>query len=42
MNWRTYRAVGLNVFTAFYNMVCYTVNGILKYKKLNKEKGQLK
>ena len=42
MNWRTYRAVGLNVFSAAYNMACYTVNGILKYKKLNKEKGQLK
>ena len=41
MNWRTYRRVGLNVFSAAYNMFCYTVNGLTKYKKLNKEKGQL-
>lgn len=34
MNWRTYRAVGLNVFQAFYYMVWYTVNGFLKYRNL--------
>ena len=34
MNWRTYRAVGLNVFSAFYYMVCYTLNGLKKYSKL--------
>ena len=34
MNWRTYRAVGLNVFRAFYYMAWYTINGILKYKNL--------
>ncbi len=41
MNWRTYRAAGLNIFSAGFNMVCYTVNGLLKYGRLNKEKGQL-
>ena len=34
MNWNTYRAVGLNVFSAMYYMVWYTVKGILKYRHL--------
>ncbi len=41
MNWRTYRAAGVNIFSACFNMVCYTVNGLAKYSRLNKEKGQL-
>ena len=41
MNWRTYRAAGLNIISAGFNMVCYTVNGLTKYSRLNKEKGQL-
>ncbi len=36
MNWRTYRAVGLNVFSAFCYMVCYTVNGLKKYRSLKR------
>lgn len=31
MNWNTYRAVGLDVFSAFYYMVRYTINGLKKY-----------
>lgn len=34
MNWNTYRAVGLGVFEACYYMVWYTINGLLKYRKL--------
>lgn len=34
MNWNTYRTVGLNRIEAFYYMVWYTINGILKYKNL--------
>ena len=34
MNWNTYRTVGLNIFDSFYYMVWYTINGLLKYKKL--------
>lgn len=34
MNWNTYRAVGLNVFSSMYYMVWYTVKGILKYRHL--------
>ena len=34
MNWKTYRATGLNVFTAAYYMIWYTINGLRKYGKL--------
>lgn len=34
MNWNTYRAVGLNVFSAGYYMIWYTINGLKKYKNL--------
>lgn len=36
MNWKTYRATGLNVFTAAYYMVWYTINGLKKYGKIKK------
>ena len=32
MNWNTYKYVGLNPALAAYNMVWYTINGILKYR----------
>ena len=35
MNWRTYRYVGLSPFSAFYYMLCYTVNGVKKYRHLS-------
>ena len=34
MNWNTYRNVGLGFVEAIYYMVCYTVNGLLKYRNL--------
>ena len=34
MNWKTYRAVGLNVFSALYYMVWYAVKSLLKYRHL--------
>lgn len=34
MNWRAYRAAGLNVADAAWNMVFYTVNSLLKYRHL--------
>ncbi|MBR5547922.1 MAG: glycosyltransferase family 2 protein [Clostridia bacterium] len=34
MNWNTYRAVGLNLFEALYYEIWYTINGLLKYRKL--------
>lgn len=34
MNWKTYRAVGLNVFSASYYMVWYVIKGVLKYRHL--------
>ncbi len=34
MNWNTYRAVGLNIFSAFYYMALYTINGLRKYRHL--------
>lgn len=34
MNWRTYRAVGLDVFSAAYYMAWYTVKSLLKYRHL--------
>lgn len=34
MNWRAYRAAGLNVIDAAWNMVFYTVNSLLKYRHL--------
>lgn len=34
MNWRTYRYVGLSPLSAFYYMLCYTVNGVKKYRHL--------
>ena len=34
MNWRTYRAIGLNPVTAAYYMCWYTLNGLKKYKNL--------
>ena len=34
MNWRAYRAAGLNIFSAAYYMVFYTVKSILKYRHL--------
>ena len=34
MNWKTYRAVGLNVVLSAYYMGWYAVKGILKYRKL--------
>lgn len=37
MNWNTYRAVGLNVFTASYYMIWYTINGVMKYSNLRKK-----
>lgn len=36
MNWKTYRYVGLNVFSAGYYMIWYTIKGLLKYKHLTK------
>ena len=34
MNWRAYRAAGLNIPTAAYYMVFYAVNSLLKYRHL--------
>ena len=34
MNWKTYRAVGLNALQAFYYMIWYTVKSLMKYKNL--------
>lgn len=34
MNWKTYRYIGLNVFTASYYECCYIINGLRKYKNL--------
>lgn len=34
MNWKTYRRVGLNFFSAGYYMICYIINGLRKYKNL--------
>ncbi|MBO4894983.1 MAG: glycosyltransferase family 2 protein [Clostridia bacterium] len=34
MNWRTYRYMKLNVFSAAYYMCRYTVNGVRKYRNL--------
>lgn len=34
MNWRAYRAAGLNIPEAAYYMVCYTVNSLRKYRHL--------
>lgn len=36
MNWNTYRYIGLNVWTAAYYMVWYSLNGLLKYMHLIK------
>lgn len=36
MNWNTYRYIGLPLPEASYYMMCYTVNGIRKYKKIRK------
>lgn len=36
MNWNTYRYVGLSLPEAAYYMVCYTVNGLLKYRHLKR------
>ena len=36
MNWNTYRAVGLNVFSSMYYMAWYTVKSLLKYRHFNK------
>lgn len=38
MNWNTYRYVGLNLLQSFYYMCWYTVNGVLKYRNLNRRK----
>lgn len=34
MNWNTYRAIGLNVFSAAYYQCRYIINGLLKYRHL--------
>ena len=34
MNWNAYRAIGLNVFEAFYYEAWYVVRGLMKYKNL--------
>lgn len=34
MNWKTYRYIGLNLLKTSYNMLWYTVNGLLKYKNI--------
>lgn len=34
MNWKTYRAVGMNVFVTSYYMIWYTINGLKKYSQL--------
>lgn len=36
MNWNTYRYVGLSLPEAAYYMVCYTINGLLKYRHLKR------
>lgn len=42
MNWKTYRYVGLNVIEAAYYMIWYSINGLLKYKKLKMYKSNVK
>lgn len=37
MNWNTYRYVGLNIFSASYNMAWYMINGLKKYRILYSE-----
>jgi teichuronic acid biosynthesis glycosyltransferase TuaG len=34
MNWKTYRAIGLNLPETVYYMAWYTVRGIKKYRHL--------
>lgn len=34
MNWNTYRAVGIDVFSAFYYMIRYTISSLKKYRNL--------
>lgn len=34
MNWNTYRYIRLSIITSIYFMCWYTVNGLLKYKKI--------
>lgn len=38
MNWNTYRYVGLSLPETIWYMFCYTVNGIKKYRTLNKHR----
>ncbi len=35
MNWRTYRACGLNILSAAYYEACYIFNGLKKYKSIS-------
>lgn len=38
MNWNTYRYIGLSIPETIWYMVCYTINGIRKYKALNRHR----
>ena len=42
MNWNTYRYVGLSRIGSIYYMWWYTVNGLLKYRKIKKAKNSLR
>ena len=37
-NWNTYRYVGLSLLEAVWYMFCYTVNGIKKYRTINRHR----
>ena len=38
MNWNTYRYIGLSLPEAVWYMLCYTVNGIKKYRTINRHR----